>query len=153
MHMKTKQHYIDLLNEVEAYRSLSSESFDFGTGLIINEMSYGSEDAYYEIDIQNLKNTIEFWDYLICKKYNKNKMRMNKHARKRKQIEKMKRLSEDNNWYPVYHNGVYLERYYRGGRSAHLKRQSSKIMRQYKGDFCPKGSKFKLVFDFWWELD
>lgn len=61
--LERKTDAINQLKEIEAYRELDGEDFDFGTGLIKNEMRQGSEDAYYEIDLQNLKDTIIFWEF------------------------------------------------------------------------------------------
>lgn len=155
--LKTKEDYINQLEEIEAYRSLDGEDFDFGTGLIINEMSLGSEDAYYEMDIWALEDVIEYWDYPIHTKRKKRKKRENKYARNRKYKDKLwKDVEKD--WTHVWMNGKWYQegthpkRYYRGKRSTYLKKQSNKKIRQYKGDFAPKGDGFHKVFDFWWEL-
>jgi len=58
----TKEDYILKLAEIKAYRELDGQDFDFGTGIIINDMSFGSEDAYYEMDLQSLEEAIEYWD-------------------------------------------------------------------------------------------
>ncbi|UUV46285.1 hypothetical protein [Bacillus phage vB_BanS-Thrax2] len=151
---KTKEDFINLLNEINAYRELDGQDFDFGTGLIKNDMSFGSEDAYYEMDIWSLESIIENFDYPVYRIKKKRKQRPNKHARKRKQIQDMERMRHDDNWfYPVYNNDKYNKRYYRGKRSAFLKKVSSKKIRNHKGSFQPKGNKHKRVFDFWWELE
>jgi hypothetical protein len=149
--LKTKQDYIDVLNEINSYRELDGQDFDFGTGLLINEMSYGSEDAYYEMDIQTLEDIIDYWDFdnEISKFFT---LRPHKYSRKRSYKLKYKRLSE-NDWFPVWDKGSYLKRYYRGRRSSFLKKASSKKIRQCTDDFQFKGNKHKRVFDFWWELD
>jgi hypothetical protein len=154
---KTKEDYINLLNEINAYRELDGQDFDFGTGLIVNEMSFGSEDAYYEMDIWSIESHIEYWDYSSTKNKPKKK-RENKYARNRKYKDKLWKMV-DKDWFPVWMNGKWFEegnypkRYYRGKRSSYLKKQSNKKIRQYKGEFEPKGNKFHRVFDFWWELD
>lgn len=153
---KTKDDYINLLSEISSYKILDGKNFDFGTGIIINDMSFGSEDAYYEMCIQELEGIIDNWD---CNKKNikKAKKRPNRHARKRKQIEKLKKLRTESGYYPVYSNYycyyAYPKRWYRGKRSAYLKKQSNKKIRNYKGSFEPKSNKFHRVFDFWWELE
>lgn len=40
------------LEEIKAYRDLDGEPFDFGEGLIYPSNTLGSEDAYYEMDLQ-----------------------------------------------------------------------------------------------------
>jgi hypothetical protein len=156
---RTKEDYINLLNEINAYRELDGQDFDFGTGLIINEMSFGSEDAYYEMDIWSIESLIEYWDYEFPKKNRKKKKRENKYARNRKHKNNLWKMIDDD-WMPIWNCGKWFEeetrypkRYYRGKRSAYLKKQSNKKIRQYKGGFEPKGNKFHRVFDFWWELD
>jgi len=155
---KTKEDYINLLNEINAYRELDGQDFDFGIGLIVNEMSFGSEDAYYEMDIWSIESCIEYWDYYPKPKRKSKKKRENKYARNRNHKNKLWKMVESD-WFPVwmdgkwFEEGIYPKRYYRGKRSSYLKKQSNKKIRQYKGEFEPKGSKFHRVFDFWWELD
>ena len=155
--LKTKEDYICLLKEIEAYRELDGEDFDFGTGIINNDMSYGSEDAYYEMAIWELESIIDYWD---CDNPNSkhNKKRDTKYARNRTFKNKLWSMV-DQQWTHVWMNGKWFEegtypkRYYRGKRSTHLKRQSSRKIRRFKGEFQTKGNKHKRVFDFWWELD
>lgn len=156
---RTRDDYMNLLNELNAYAILDGQDFDFGTGLIINEMSLGSEDAYYEMDGDILIAIIEYWDYDFQEPKEKRKKRENKYARNRKYKDKLWKMIDDD-WMPIWNCGKWFEgeircpkRYYRGKRSAYLKKQSNKKIRRYKGDFEPKGSKFHRVFDFWWELD
>jgi len=51
------QDYIDDWNELEAYRDLSGQSFDFGNGLITDD-STESEDVYWKRDQENIENAI-----------------------------------------------------------------------------------------------
>jgi len=44
--------------EIQAYRELQNEHFDFGTGLIVPEN--GGEEAYYEMALESSE-----WDYLL----------------------------------------------------------------------------------------
>lgn len=156
--LKTKGDYINLLNEIEAYRELDGQDFDFGTGLIKNEMSFGSEDAYYEMDVWELESIIEYWDHdNPNRKHKKHKKHENKYVRNRKHKDKLWKMV-DQQWTNVWKNGKWFEegtypkRYYRGKRSSYLKKQSNKKIRQHKGDFQHKGNKCKRVFNFWWEL-
>lgn len=60
-----------LYAELNAYASLDGRDFNFGTGLIKNEMSYGSEDAYYKMYLEDLEYLIENCDrdnYFLMKK-------------------------------------------------------------------------------------
>lgn len=48
-------------------------------------------------------------------------------------------------------DGAYLKRYYRGYRSAYLKRLGAKRWRR-NIDMASERSGYKKDFDFWWEL-
>ncbi|MCK2000592.1 hypothetical protein MZM54_04185 [[Brevibacterium] frigoritolerans] len=148
----SKQDYIDLLNEIEAYRALDGLDFDFGTGLIVNEMSYGSEDAYYEMDIQSLEEIIEFWDEEHIPVIRKRKERTHKRYLKQKHKAKLNHLS-DKSWSTVRERDGWKQRCYRGGRSAFLKKRSNKKVRRYIGGLPPKGNTHNRIFDFWWSLN
>lgn len=174
--LKTKQDCIDRLSELKAYYKMDGQDFDFGTGIIKNDLSLGYEFWFYEQDMMVLEYIIKDWDKLSDKinydemdidereqcfeywyppiKHNK-KQRKNRYATNRKHKDNMlKRI--DNDWYPVWHSRNELEygkRYYRGKRSKLLKKQSSKIIRKHEGEFQKKGNKHKRVFDFWWEMD
>lgn len=147
----SKQDYIDLLKEIEAYRALDGLDFDFGTGLIVNEMSYGSEDAYYEMDIQDLEEIIEYWDDYNIPVKKKRKKRTHKYHLKQKEKEKINRLS-GNSWSTVRERDGWKQRCYRGGRSAFLKKQSNKKVRRYIRGLPSKGNTHKRIYDFWWLL-
>lgn len=149
--MKTKQDYVDILNEINAYRELDGQDFDFGTGVIINEMCLGSEDAYYGMDIRLLEDIIEYWNN-YSKPKPKTKKRKNNYINNRKHKNKLQSMV-NNHWFPVYNcEEKYAKRFYRGGGSPFLKKMSNRKIRRYKGDFEPKGNKFHRVYDFWWEL-
>lgn len=150
--LKTKQDFIDQLEEIQAYAELDGQDFDFGSGLIINEMSLGSEDAYYEMDIDNLVDTIEYWEYNrhIIKK----EVKVKPNRRYYKQVEKDRiRQLSDITWMCVLDNDDWLQRVYRGRRSSQLKKISNKKIRRYKGDISIKGNMCHKIFDFWWTLD
>lgn len=155
--LKTENDYINLLNEINAYRELDGQDFDFGSGTITNEMSYGSEDAYYEMDIQSLEDTIEHWDYDRPVKPKPYKNRENKYYRNRKYKDKLWKMTELN-WMPIwkkerrYEEGLYPKRYYRSKISSYLKKQSNKKIRRYKGGFPSKGNCCHKVYDYWWKL-
>lgn len=171
----TKEDYIDALNEILAYRALDGEDFDFGNGLITNEMSLGSEDAYYEMDIWTLESLLECWDCSYCRARNvedkkkKHKHKPNRHKLNSKHKNKTIKNSKRNDYYPVYWkaSGVidkygdydetnskgHYKRYYRGSRSKFLKKLSNKKIRNYRGYVENKGNKHKRLYDFWWELN
>lgn len=46
----------------------------------------------------------------------------------------------------------YYKRYYRGSRSAFLKKMSNRKIRRYNGEIR-KGAAYHRLYDFWWEID
>ncbi|MET3505504.1 hypothetical protein [Halalkalibacter oceani] len=147
----TKQDYIDQLNDLLAYAELEGEDFDFGTGLIVNEMSMGSEDAYYKMYIQALMEKMEFLHIDNSKSKRKKKKRLHKRDYKKKEKERLKKLSEIS-WMNVNNREGWKQRSYRGKRSRHFKKQSHRKIRRYKGDISLKGNMTNKIFDFWWKL-
>lgn len=54
--LNSPQDYIDLYNEIQSYvKNEYEESFDFGEGEMFMEQLHGSEDGYYEMDLDGLK--------------------------------------------------------------------------------------------------
>lgn len=51
------------LQEVKAYRELDGKPFDFGEGLIYPSNAMGSEDAYYEMTLQDEEADREYKQY------------------------------------------------------------------------------------------
>jgi hypothetical protein len=150
--LKTKQDYIEQLKEIEAYRSLDGLPFDFGTGLIPNEMSLGSEDAYYEMDIQNLEGIIEYWDYVDdTKKRRKYKDKLFKYYKRKIDQKKLSKLYNET-WWAVQDCGEYKKRCYIGSRTTFLKKYSNKIVRRYVNEVSVKGNGYRRLFDYWWEI-
>lgn len=151
--LKTKEDYINQLKEIEAYRELDGENFDFGNGLIINEMSQGSEDAYYEMDIENLNDVILYWELNNEEKEtNKSNSKLNSHSQKVIDNRKLNHL-EKISWRLVVDKDGFKQRCYRGGRSKYLKQISNKQVRRYDKTLPSKGGAYKKVFDFWWKLE
>ena len=90
MNKQLEEYMLDLI-EIEAYRELEGKSFDFGTGMIENELSYGTEEAIWEMEQQELEEIIEHWE---VNKADKNvKIRPNRYKMKRIDREKLKVLS------------------------------------------------------------
>lgn len=135
----SKQDYMDLMLEIEAYRNIDGENFDFGTGLIVNEMSYGSEDAYYEMDIQMLEDIIEHWelDNIVTKSRKKPKTHK-RHLRKR-QNNRLKKLLHSSPSLAVQKDG-WIKRCYPNHQTFHPKKVSNKKVRRYQNEFPSKGS-------------
>ena len=60
--IKTKQDAINALQEIRAYQDLEGLPFDFGNGLINNDLSYGTEHVYWKMDAKVLEEIIEDWE-------------------------------------------------------------------------------------------
>ncbi len=152
--LKTLNDHIFQLKEIEAYRELDGQDFDFGNGLIINKMSLGSEDAYYEMDIQVLEDKIANWEYKNRhnKPRNNSKYKLHRRVYEQKEKKRLEFLSKVSRMNVMERSGC-LQRCYRGKRSAHLKKKSNRRIRYYKGDISSKGRMCHKLFDFWWELD
>lgn len=150
--LHTKQDYMDLFDEINAYCSLDGEDFDFGDGLIKNDMSYGSEDAYYKMDMMTIEETIQWWNWDNKKNsYKRSKIKNNRHYLNKKEKRHIEHLYQIS-WMNVIDNGEWKQRVYRGKRSAFLKKWSNKKIRNYNGELPKKGNNHHKVFDFWWEL-
>jgi hypothetical protein len=85
-----------LLIELDAYRRLSGQSFDFGTGMISDD-SIISEDVYYKMQQQELEELLyDKINYIPRKKKKKN--RLNKYERKKISLNVLA-LRHGRNWY------------------------------------------------------
>jgi|GEM_PF-1877285 len=153
---KTKEDYEILQQEIEAYRTLDGQSFQFGNELIINdnEFGYGSEDGYLGIDAQNIREVLEYWheDQIVKRKNKKNKIRLNKYERKKIDQQKLKKLSELS-WWVVYYCDD-RQRYIRcnySGRKKYAKYCSKRKVRN-SNDFPLRGNGYRKVFDYWWTI-
>lgn len=147
----TKQDYIDQLNEIEAYRSLEGQPFDFGTGLIQNDLSYGTEEVYWEMDVQDLEESILWWDYSRPKNYKK-KPKRRKYKTKDIDKSKIEKLSKQA-WYIAYYyekENRYIRCYY-SGRKRYAKWCSDRAVRN-SNDFPLKGGGYRKVYDYWWTV-
>ena len=150
---KIQEAKLDLI-EIKAYRALQS--------------SHSSEDGYYEMEEQNIEDYLEellnIKEIMInninnninhCHK-NKFKKRPNKYLRKKITLQKYKKLSKNlyKSWYAIYFNEDkqrYI-RIYNSNCRQYAHKQSEKKIRK-SNVFKLKGSSFKKVYDFWWEVD
>lgn len=138
--------------EIESYRELEGEVFDFGTGQMRMEGLLGSEDAYYEMDLQEhseIRKQSEFDTLQDTAKepaHKENKM----WQRKAIDQEKMRKLQE-RTWEFVWDRGSHLQRSYYSRRRKVLLRVSNKKVRKYRGDLV-NGSHYKRVYDLYWNL-
>ena len=148
-----KELYINW-DELEAYRRLNGQSFDFGTGLIKWD-DPKSENIYWKMEQQDVENYI---DYLENNYQNKNKInktsqnirkRLNKYNRKQIDKIKLKKLSKIS-WWNCYFNeeeNKYV-RCYLSGRKGYAKWCSKRIVR-HRNDFSLKGNGYRKVYDYW----
>lgn len=141
--------------EIKAYRQLENETFDFGTGEMKIEGLLGSEDAYYQItldemeeqrflkELSNLVIEPEGYEIVVVKKGN---------SRKRKR-EDQKRIGSlyNKTCMLVSKEDGYYKRHYLSGKRQVLRRRSNKKVRQYKG-VINNGSHYKRIYDFDWNL-
>lgn len=145
---KTLQEYIDDWNDLEAYRNLQKQPFDFGTGLITDD-SIQSEDGFWKMEQWNIESAIEDLISNSTKiKYFKSKLN---HYNK-KQITKIKliKLFKIGGWYSISYDedtGRYI-RYYYSGRRGFAKWCSDRAVRN-RNDFSLKGGGYKKVYDYW----
>ena len=158
--IKTKQDAIDELEEIVAYQNLEGLPFDFGNGLIENDLSYGTEHVYWKMYAQILENIIEDWeDDINCRKWLKSqskkkykKKRLNKYFRKTIYKRKLVNLSKTS-WWIVYYNeeqNRYIRCYY-SKRKGFAKFCSNKAVRN-RTDFSLKGAGYRKCFDYWYTV-
>lgn len=144
------------LAEVKAYRDLQSEPFDFGSGLITND-SKESEDAYYEMQEQDLEELLDNIESEINEVERKNRKRLNRYARKQRAKRKKKRLA-DQGVYFVYEKecretgNKYVTQFYLTGSRKLAKRETNRKIRNSKNDFSLKGGGYRKKFDYWWTV-
>ena len=150
-----KELELDLI-ELEAYRDLDCEVFDFGEGEIRNdgEFGLGSEDVYYKIQIANIKDVLrDLKENCPYKQNTKKKTRINKYYRKRIDKKKLKKLNKYPWWWIAYFDDEkgFYKRYYLSERKKFIKKCSNKKVRK-SVNFSLKGAGYRKCYDFWWEL-
>lgn len=159
---RTKEDFEMLLQEINAYRYLDGESFDFGNGLIENnhEFHYGSEDAYLEMDEENIKEMLESWNkinywgnyYQNYKKSHKIKKRLNRYECKKMTQKKAKNLTSMIWWATYYREDEgYYKRCYESGRKKYAKYCTNRKVR-HRNDFSLKCGGYRKVHDYWWDV-
>jgi len=148
--IKTKEDAIARLVELEAYRRLEGVSFDFGTGLIKNELSFGTEEAYWKIEVLFLRDLIEDW--LENTKYPpkvNHKRRLNRHARKRVGKRKILKLAKVADWAVGYNDGeTRYRRFYISGSRKYAKWRTNHVVRN-NTSFPLIGNGYRKCFGYW----
>lgn len=145
---KQLEEYILDLEEIKAYRALEGVSFDFGTGLIENDLSYGTEEAIWEMEQQDLEEIINKWD---GQKFNPKKKKYKINYYDRKQIDRIKLRKLATHVYTIYYDnkeGRY-KRFYISGCRKYAKWCTNRAIR-HRNDFPLKGSGYRKAFDYTW---
>ncbi len=141
------------LEEVLAYRELENEYFDFGEGDMKMTGVYGSEDAYYEMDIENYIDQVES---RAVEYKPKTKIRKRTHPYYRKKIDqrKMRKLRDEIWWgvrKKVSDNGdVYYKRDYVSSRRKWIRKRANKKVR--KTNNVGNHGNYRRVYEFWWDI-
>ena len=152
---KQLQEYILDWIELDAYRSLEGVPFDFGTGLIENELSYGTEEAIWEMEQQQLEEIIDFWEVeKTWSRWLKSKNRKKKHKLnhyKKNHIDKIKLKKLYDYVYTVYFNEAEqrYKRFYLSGCRKYAKWCTNRKVRN-ADDFPLKGGGYRKTFNYWW---
>ena len=147
MDKQLEEYILDWI-ELEAYRTLEGVPFDFGTGLIKNDLSFGTEEAYWEMEQQDLEEIINNCGH-EKQESKKKKYRLNHYKRKRIDRIKKEKLAKIS-WFPVWYDEdkkQYRHLYLSGCRK-YAKRQTNKIIRN-TNNFQLKGSGYRKTFDYW----
>jgi hypothetical protein len=149
---------LDLI-EIEAYRRLNKETFDFGHGEIENNSSV-SEDEYYRME-QAAINELYYDDYddiikLIRQKKRISTTRHNRYLCKLKSYQRLKQL-QDYAWHITYYDEDKKRyvRCYGGMKPKRDAKQASRrrVRNRMKHlEFTFKGNEYRRLYDYWWEL-
>lgn len=146
-------------NELEAYRNLNGQSFDFGTGLIILDDSK-SEDVYWKLEQYAIDNCIDDLEnnfiFKYKRKYFKNKE--NYYLNKVYDKEKLQHL-KDTTWWAVWFKNKYDETkpqylvraWFATNTRRFYKKYSNHQVRKHN-DFKMCGNGYRKVFDLWNEI-
>lgn len=130
-------------------------------------------DTFCDIYCDKTGGKVSIWGY--CEDINYDNPKQENHSKKKKRSKRerdikykshLKYISEISNYpKPVYYTdeiwisrqgwvenpNPYYKRLYRGQRSKHLKQQSNRRIRRYKGKL-PNGYYCHRLYDFWWEM-
>lgn len=147
MDKQLEEYILDWI-ELEAYRSLEGVPFDFGTGLIKNDLSFGTEEAIWEMEQQDVEEIIRWWNYNKPKP-KKQKYKINHYERK--QIDKIKLRELADYACTIYYNErkERYVRFYLSGCRQYAKWCTNRKIR-HKNDFPLKHSGYRKAFDYTW---
>jgi hypothetical protein len=152
MDIKTYEDLIDDWNELEAYRNLNGQPFDFGAGLITDD-SKESEDVYWKIQQWDIEHAL---DHLDCLEYKRDIRKQKRKRRKTRSKDidnrKLKKLASIS-WFPVYYDedkNKYVHCYV-SRRRGYAKWLTNKVMRN-TNDFKLKGNGYRRLVGYWYIL-
>jgi len=146
MSKQTKEDLIIDWNELEAYRILNGQSFDFGTGLITWDAPC-SEDVYWKIEQQNIENIIN--DMEKYKYISKRKTKRRKYKTKDIDIQKLKKLIFVSSYFAQYNeNKNRYCRIYLSGCRKYAKWLTNRVIR-HSNDFPLRGNGYRRVVGYW----
>jgi len=151
---KIKENINIEIEEFETYRNLDGDAFDFGNGLIKNDMSFGSEDVYYKITINSLKELLYELENKHIKQKNK-KPRVNRYKRKKITKYKLEKLYKKS-WMQVYYSEK-KQRYikcYISNRKKYAKYCTNRKIRNGNSNNFKmlKSCSYRRVYDYWWNV-
>lgn len=163
MNNEEEEEYILDIKELIAYRTLEGQDFDFGNGLIKNDLTFGTEEAYWQMEQQDLESIIcdddgdkdgyvSKFDWL-----RKPKLKIPKlypYYRKKITRHKLIKLKDIARWIYVSYD-EYKKYYSRRHGGQKVKRDLKQISRRKvrnRKDFLLRGNGYKRVYDYWWEL-
>lgn len=116
-----------------------------------------SEDEYFSIIEQSLREAIEYYDENNPSIIKKRKLRLNKYERKKITKQKLNKLKGKCAYYVVgTTNDDRLYRCYLSKRSTgrtHMYKRISNHKVRRNNEFKLKGNGYRKVFDYWWEVD
>lgn len=139
----------DTYRDIEAYRYLEGQPFNFGDGLIINE-SKVSEDVYHKMELYRLKDLLS---------YNNNdlkqhrKTRLNRYERKKITQKRLKKVADLYGYFIRFDEKkqIYTRRYISGVRGYAKWCSRRKIRNRY--DFATyKSNSYRRLFDYWYTI-
>lgn len=153
----TKEDYEILLQEIRAYRELDCAEFNFDGEPIRSTGEFGSEDAYYEMDIQDIEELLLYWDDFCTNKPTKRKKKQNRYNRKMyyKKVKHLRNIKNINPWcIYVYDFDTdtyrYWEKCYAQRRELRsIGNNTIRSMKPGKEEFPLKGGGYKKVYDYW----
>jgi hypothetical protein len=143
----------ELYADIQAYRSLEGLEFDFGDGMILNELLQGTEEAYWEMDLQDLEDLLSYYENRpppLPKK-----VRLNRYECKKITQKKLKKLHDLHCYFvriDSFNELGFYRRVYLSGRRGYAKWCSRRAVRNREDFTTYKSNSYRKVFDYGWTL-